>query len=122
MTPATYAHLYASATSPDVHTISIARDDLAELMDAATKALGVMRALGWHSAMAGGAGSEDEAGEERMNNPRDDALIWLLEMAMTDNTMHLENRQEARGFVAAVKADIAARAAKEERDAVEATR
>lgn len=57
-----------------------------------------------------------------MNNPRDDALIWLLEMAMTDNTMHLENRQEARGFVAAVKADIAARAAKEERDAVEATR
>jgi hypothetical protein len=110
MTPSTWQHLWAAAHHPDAYVVSVARDDLAELMDAATKALGFMRALGWHIALDGSVGSEDEA------------LIWLLEMAMTDNTMHLENRQEARGFVAAVKADIAARAAKEERDAVEATR
>lgn len=57
-----------------------------------------------------------------MTTTRDDALIWLLEMAVVDNTMHPVNRQEARGLVAAVKADIAARPAQEARDAVEATR
>lgn len=78
MTPATRAHLYASATSPDVYTISIARDDLAELMDAAKKALGVMRVLGWQIAMAGDAETEDDAIERAAAQESYDALAEAM--------------------------------------------
>lgn len=48
---------------------------------------------------------------------RDAALIWLLEMAMTDPTMGLDDRQEARDFAAQVKAEIAAERAAEQEPA-----
>ena len=78
MTPTTRTHLWTSATSPDVHVVSVARDDLRELMEAATKALGVMRALGWHIAMAGDAENNDDLVERMAAQEAYDALAAAM--------------------------------------------
>ena len=78
ITPTTRAHLWASATSPDVYVVSVARDDLREMVEAATKALGVMRALGWHVAMSGDADTEDEVIERMAAQESYDALAAAM--------------------------------------------